>query len=155
MKIIWNINPLATVIQLDEQKDFDKLKWWIKHDNPDYTEEEIQKNIEMYVEALQDIHCGDCTYISGSCMKCQAEDYLDICTTAGMDKNVMSNIAYAFKHSQDIYSFLENFNPIRNQDWERIDPTGEKWNSILPKWKEGAKHALLILQSYHKEHNFK
>jgi len=57
--------------------------------------QEIDRRLKYYVEALTEVHGGDCTCIPASCMKCHAEEMLGI-DTAPYSKHTGNSIQSAF-----------------------------------------------------------
>jgi hypothetical protein len=125
MKIIWNENPLRTVVMLDD-KDKEILLLKLKID---YLEEAVfsahddleKGNIDAakktldpslfegedayafpckllgwYIDELGESHAGDCTCFPASCPKCCAENTLGIDTTKGLGKRAGSRVYALF-----------------------------------------------------------
>jgi hypothetical protein len=173
MKINWNQNPLKTSIELDEfektvfkhKVEIEELRNTIYHaiyllkkdpGNVDKVRELLEHaepiNVELLLDALADIHCGDCICVPCACGKCLAEAYLGITTIDGLGKHEATKIKTAFSEGRDIHQAIE---------WLKVfDPTDPKpgttwrdkhpdlWDSAVPRWKEEAKIAAKWLAEY-------
>jgi hypothetical protein len=210
MKILWNPNPLATVIELD---DFDKRllrlrltveklqqrmfeayfdlnpqdrAWHNKEvgDRPleaaveaalkaldvPYVggdekrsgksfEEYIDEQLDECVHELSSVHCGDCTCVPSSCMKCYVEGLVGTNTTAGLDKHAGSSVQGAFMTGpkgglvptlDEAIESLREYRPTKGDGWgNRSD---EEFQSHVPRWIEEAKTAHVWLVAYRREH---
>lgn len=58
----------------------------------------IEHTARIYREALLDCHCGDCTCVPATCMKCVAEETLGMpSTTLGLGKHAGHEVMCAFR----------------------------------------------------------
>lgn len=103
---------------------------------------------EIYANALKEDHVGDCTCVPASCLKCHAENYLDIDTLEGLGKHEAGKIFGAFgafeedsptRSIDDVLEILKNYDPKAN--WEG-------WEAHAPRWIEEAKRAYEWLLNY-------
>jgi len=132
MNIIWNQNPLTTVVELNDS-DREMLVRYIQnerysdiladiemgiadgkitsldevHKQAKKWEEICELNIDSdmvktFEEELKQGHIGDCTCVPCSCLKCHAEHALGICTIAGLGNHEASKINGAFEGSKTI-----------------------------------------------------
>jgi hypothetical protein len=122
-----------------------------------------------YIEALMETHSGDCTCFPCSCIKCHAEDLLEINTTKGLGKHSSRKILYAFNdkdnHSKgenhwietprsidEVIERLKNYDPKpkpkSNEGWEKFGG----WEQYVPRWIQEAKLAHDWLLNYKNEH---
>jgi hypothetical protein len=156
MKVIYHVNPLATYVEINEEdrkKIYESIKdIWFKESEQakDYKPEYVK----VFEDALLGDHSGDCTLEACSCLKCWAEDALEIRTISNKDIN--HAIAGAFAEHKEIakvYEYLES-DPIKNKEWEKADPSGERWNASLERWNISRRNALNWLKEYHIEHGF-
>jgi len=143
MKIIWNENPLATVVQLDDS-DRQTLKAKLKADEPDI--DDLDEQAAMYEAELARSHGGDCTCFPVSCPKCYAEGLLGVDTIAGLDKHEGAAIAYAFHPLEggapnlaEVLESLRNHNPVKGPAWKRF--SDDAFQRHVPRWKEEARRA--------------
>lgn len=131
MNIIWNPNPLATVVELNDT-DREMLVRYIQnerysdilcdiemgiadgkitsldeaHLQAKKWEEICELNIDCdmvktFEEELKQGHMGDCTCVPCSCLKCHAEYALGICTIAGLGNHEASAVQSAFGDSNE------------------------------------------------------
>lgn len=161
MKINWNQNPLLTTVELDDHdKEKLKLKRTIEHildeigsvifsknsDQKDdhsrleklYDYEVSDDYIKEYENYLQESHCGDCTCVPMSCVKCYVEDLMDISTIKGCGKHSLYKIDAAF-HSQENCTIDQAIEDLRKdkpygvkpESWEKH--TQEEYESHFPR----------------------
>ena len=66
------------------------------------SDESLENRVKMRVkeceEELLSTHCGDCTCVACSCMKCWSEQFLEIDTTKGLGKHEGSIIESVFRN---------------------------------------------------------
>lgn len=148
MKIIYNQNPLKSVVELDEN---DKKLFWHKIKIEELVElistadfyledgdffdlnaarselsfsrvfaidEEVNKMMECYIEALQGEHIGDCTCFAAGCVKCHAEGLLGITTIPNMSKHVGHWINHAFQENETLHEAIEFLRPLNQEAYE-------------------------------------
>lgn len=178
MKIIYNQNPLNTVVELD---DHEKKELWYKI-KIDELEEKIQiskfhltndkyynleeaksyleiENIDKrcdqlllcYIEELAAPHCGDCVCFPCACAKCYAESLLGIDTIKGLSKHSANKIEVAFaKNTKDIDSVIEYLNNYEPilEYNPKIWISKENYEKHIPRWKGEAKQAAEWLLNY-------
>ena len=102
-----------------------------------------------YLDALQDVHMGDCTYNACSCVKCHAEKLLGIDTIKGLRGSSAYHIYEAFVKNDNIHKaieYLENYQPKVEKGWEE---------PYINSWKLQAKKALEWLINYRDENNLR
>lgn len=90
MQIKWTHNPIASVVTIDKS-DEERIRLVVTKElmeSDDYGFADVEIMTRYYINSLRDIHCGDCTAIPCSCVKCCAEDALKIRTTKGMSKSI-------------------------------------------------------------------
>lgn len=158
MNIVWNENPLATVIELDEREKatlrdrimIDELKTMLvgaKMDleagKPDEAlkelgdlesvAEEVDRQYPWMVEAFSSYHVGDCTCWPSACVKCHAEGHLGICTIEGLGKHAGNWIDGAFdrKNGQDKRTLDEAIEYLATHDPDR-DAGADSWKHKHP-----------------------
>lgn len=148
MKIIYNQNPLATQVILDESekkellykiqiqylkdllfdahffmdKDLERVKETLNpknyYDDNSQFNESCQHTFNYCIQQLNSHHAGDCTAFACTCTKCYAEDFLGIDTIKGMSKANGSIIEGAFKK----YSTIEDvLNYLQNYQIDAKD----------------------------------
>lgn len=171
-KIIWNQNPLKSVIELTELgKVYLRLKLKIDHmedcvvsviheaSEPDTDIGKLRASVDSelnldkfehltnhtfgwYLNSLSNAHCGDCTCVPASCTKCHAEILLGICTTKGLGKHAANYLNGAFKIHDSIDNALEYL--------KHYDPTDvqEDLKKHIPRWQEEARRAYEYLLAY-------
>jgi hypothetical protein len=106
----------------------------------------VNDRYQVYLDALQDIHLGDCTYVACSCVKCHAEHILGIDTIKGLRGSSAYHVAGAFEKNRNIHQaieYLKNYQPKIEKGWEAYEEG----------WKAQAKEALEWLTKYRDENN--
>lgn len=186
MEIIYNWNPLNTIVQLNE---FEKKEFWYKlkleeladtihtinyslregqsfnldrareESNPSYffstkvgNKSEIDERIDelhsCYLAELSSSHCGDCTCVPTTCLKCYAEDMLGVNTIPGIGKHGLYKIDAACRSSTNINEAISNLeNPSIKADWDG-------WEAYAPRWTKEYQDAANWLRRYKEIHNF-
>lgn len=120
-----------------------------KHGKKCGLDERVDMIVNELVQELMLPHCGDCTCVPCSCMKCYAENLLGIDTTKGLGKYMANKINDAFEQSNEKVSLdeairrLENYEP--KAEWEG-------WEPYAPRWKAEAAQALEWLKNYRDTH---
>jgi hypothetical protein len=158
MKIIYNVNPLATRVEIDDddrKKIYENIKDLWFDNEPEKALDYKSEHIKDLEDALLGDHHGDCIFTASSCVKCEAEGALEIETKVS-DKEVNHAISGAFSLYNDIekiYQYLAS-DPVKSKEWETCDPTGERWNASLQGWNVSRRRALEWLKKYHTEHGF-
>lgn len=117
----------------------------------------IDKLFNWYVESLRDTHCGDCTCVPASCIKCRAEDILGINTLGSSPgKHSLRYIDSAFgknneKTLLEAIEYLKNYkvDALKPESWTRS--TQEEYESYIPGWEDSAKKAYEYLKNYAQE----
>lgn len=177
MNIVWNENPLKSVIELTEE---DKKVFLLKlrlfklkgniiaaymeltrqapniklaihhlHFNDNYTDDDFK----IYFDSLSEEHLGDCVCQPCSCLKCFVEELLEIDTLGpGFTKNIGNHISSAFEKDRnldDAIDYLKNYSPEKN--------LGEAWNGkdaspYFERWSREAALAYDYLVKYKAEH---
>lgn len=107
--------------------------------------------LETYISELKSNHCGDCTCVPCSCMKCHAESLLGIDTIPGLNKHAAHyiNSAFGYKNYNTIEQALEyllNHKPVKSKGWENA--TQEDFDKYLARWNKQATEAYEWLLSY-------
>ena len=201
MKIIWNPNPLLTVVELNEadkqllwhrvkineleerisQAHFDldpEMREWRqsigKGRSPEEWITEAQRSLDYsyvcgdtkydgssfdeyityvtneYIQELSRAHCGDCTCVACSCLKCHIETLLGIDTIKGLHKHEASFISGAFMPKngatptlEQAIAYLKDYQPQNVQEWGLPH---------VERWKQEAQRAYQWLVAYQQEH---
>jgi len=203
MNIVWNPNPLATVVSLDEH---DKALLWhrvkIAHleeaimgahfdldpehqqwcrtslkdrgsmidfvadarrhiDYPYLCGDEeregetfnkyVSKMTDELVSELASHHCGDCTCVASSCLKCHAEKLVGVNTIAGLGRHEASAIRGAFgskgqppvdeRALDEAIASLDNYEPKDACGLPHVD-----------RWRQDARRAHDWLWAYREAH---
>lgn len=143
----------------------------LKDGNTSYIDQYATERLEMMVEALSDMHVGDCVCIPCSCVKCHAEYFLGIDTIDGLGKHHAEHILSAFGVLDDNYEkdktinealdyllnyFPDDYNSLSEksrENWERYG--GEEfYNKSAVGWKNEVKYAYEWLLEYKQKHGF-
>lgn len=117
--------------------------------------QKVDPEEDLYAELLQELeggyHCGDCTCVATSCMKCHAEDILGINTTDGLGKHAALYIDGAFGRDNErtideALDHLANHTPVRSGAWLNVPQ--EQFDANVETWKKQARSAHKWLLRY-------
>lgn len=106
---------------------------------------------KTYISSLNSEHCGDCTCVPASCLKCSAEEILGINTLGNFSKTYGSMIQSVFTKVStvdDAIKFL-SLEPNKNEHFENVSQ--EKWDSIKKDLLEKNKKLVDSLREYARE----
>lgn len=174
-RIIWNENPLNSVLELtDLGKHYLKLKIIIQEQeelmgrghyvlskddltlneakdivpilNPEFVERRVETLMIWYLNALSSSHCGDCTCIPASCIKCNVEGLLSLSTIKGLSKYAGNAINREFNNHSNIDEVivaLRDYVPYA--EWNG-------WEEHIPRWKQQSTDAHNWLLNYKNNH---
>lgn len=138
---------------------------YIKEDNQEKTplDQRVDKLFECYLEELLSSHCGDCTCIPCSCMKCHAENILGLDTLKPFPgKHELSSINSAFSYMEngetkqrslsEALTYLRDHKISREkpEEWKRFSQ--EEYEKHIPRWEAEQVRAYEYLKNYAKEH---
>jgi len=174
-KIIWNENPLKSVVELtdlgkhylklkviiQEQEEWmgqghyvlskgdltlDKAKDTAKILDLEFVERRVEYVLGWHLNALGGGHCGDCTCLPASCPKCHVERLLGISTTKGLSKYAGSAISREFaEHSNIDEVIIALRDYVPHANWAG-------WEAHAKRWKAQATDAYEWLVSYKQRH---
>lgn len=180
MQIHYNPNPLLTTIELDPR---DVLLLRVRILADQYEEQmveahmmlesgqteqacvklsqwhseafirQVDHRLNFLIEALQEEHCGDCTCVASSCLKCRAESFLGIDTIEGLSKYEANKINFAFRDGRspdEAEAWLQSYCPQRTCGWLILPE--EDFNRHVPRWRKEAATALAWLRRYRHQH---
>jgi len=147
MKVEYDENPLKSRVILDERDMImlrnsimvdeleDKLYDICRLGGPiSYTEaldsvyEKVERVVQYYLQALGgEIHCGDCTKVPSSCVKCHAEDAVGVNTLTDIRHPYYVTKAFSDcrKTLEEAISYLRD-NPAKHT-WVGSEPYVESW----------------------------
>lgn len=120
---------------------------WLRHVDPetDDVDAAMEANLARCEADLRDVHCGDCTCVPASCMRCHAESLLGFSTTEGLGKHEGHCIQSAFSEGRttidEALSYLAS--PVR-PTWG----TPEDWAPHMERWALERANALEWLSAY-------
>ena len=127
-------------------------KRWGEICNLDVDSEEIR----MYIEYLDTPHCGDCTCVPMSCIRCRVEEMLDIDTTEKCGKHSFRNVEGAFGKDGD--HTIDEAIAILEKPREYIKPStwpdSVGYEEHIPRWKKEQEQAVSWLKRYKERHGF-
>jgi len=127
----------------------DIKRFYSSKDKKAEIDERTDESYNEYLDALRDLHIGDCTCVAMSCIKCRAEDMLGIDTIKGLGQHAASFIQGTFSKDgkedsiEDALDYLRNYKP--HADWEG-------WEVHAERWRQEAKEAYEWLVKYRDEH---
>lgn len=111
----------------------------------------LDEKLAWCTEELGREHCGDCTCVAASCLKCHAERLLGVDTTAGLGKHEASKIGCAFRDGATIdeaVQRLADYVPTWNETWR----DRATFDLHVPRWIEEGKRAHAWLIAYRSAH---
>lgn len=141
MKIIYKPNPLATIVELDEQEQEAFREKLSKLD------EDSTIRYDYGINALKGKHDGDCVCEPMTCLKRYIEELLGIDTLAPFPgKHELNYVRYAFDDKDTtIDEALEKLRTYKpNATWEG-------WEVYAERWIGETKRAYEYLLNYKKE----
>lgn len=112
--------------------------------------------VQEYISYLDDEHCGDCTCVPASCVRCWVEDMLGINTIKGLGKHSAYKVQGAFgkdgsKTIDEAIAVLEKKPEYKKSDsW----PDSVGYDVHIPRWEKEREAALNWLKAYKEEHGF-
>lgn len=108
--------------------------------------------VVFFTEALLEPHCGDCTCVPCSCLKCHAEQLLGINTIKGLRKHEATKIDAAFRSGKTIDEAIVELANYQVKPITSPNFTQEMLDHWTPIWKEQASQAAAWLKAYKAEH---
>lgn len=151
-------------LTVEHHLDIDRAK---KNCNPeDYIQEDneekvaVDKRVDMLFECftneLMGEHCGDCTCVPCSCLKCRAEDILGINTLGTFpDKHELHQVGGAFGKGRTLdeaITYLKDHEIPRQKPESWTRSTQEEWERYLPGWEAQQARAYEYLKWWKEEH---
>lgn len=129
-------NPLDKIHEIinDIENNFENLRY-------------NETTIKYFIEALQESHFGDCINEPNSCLKCWAEDELDIVTMPNYPGGIGRSLYYAFNNPNYVGTIDEAIDFLTNREY--ANPGVEQ--KYVEGWKERDKKAKEYLIYYKKE----
>lgn len=129
----------------------ERISKWGEICNMDTDHEEVQ----LYVDYLTYGHCGDCTCLAATCLKCIAEDALGINTIKGLGKHSAHKIQNLFlQPGATIDSVLEKLSQPAEYKKPDTWPEHMGYEQHIPRWKKEREQAYTWLKSYKEEKGF-
>ena len=105
----------------------------------------VKKRSKEFEEELLGTHCGDCICVPCSCMKCWAEQFLEIDTTKGLGKQEGHIIESVFRNKT-----ISCKDAIKSLEKDSIQMPAKSAEYHV-KWLETHTNALEWLKAYEKE----
>lgn len=113
-----------------------------------------EEKIKYFVDALQEMHDGDCISQPCSCLKCHAESMLDIESMPNCPGDIGLGLVYAFQTKDEFVgdkkTIDEAIDYLSNRDYAEYE-NQEFYKSHVDRWKERDKKAKEYLIYYKKE----
>lgn len=146
-------------VDLEEAKRKADPKYYYDEGDGEKTaiDKRVDRLLESFTEELLGSHCGDCTSVACSCIKCIAEDILGIDTVKHFHGRVLHLIGGAFGKGRSIgeaLDYLENHKIDRQKPESWRNSTQEEYERHIPGWEEKQRKAYEGLRQYAKEHAF-
>lgn len=146
-------------LQNDQHYDIEKAKksldpnYWDESDDDDKTQldKSCMEDLEVYLTHLSSKHVGDCVCIPCSCIKCHAENMLNIDTIKGLGKHQAHYIDLAFNYKnniEDALYYLKNYQEITDLK------KNEHNKQYINRWLKEASEAYEWLLNYKNKHQF-
>lgn len=98
-------------------------EYWLNEENgKTKLDERVDTLLRYYIDALQEKHAGDCTCSPCSCLKCHAENLIDVRTIKGIKKTQAYRIAAAFGQNNErtmdeALRYLHNVPDMEAYNW--------------------------------------
>lgn len=118
------------------------------------------KEIQNYVEWLDDGHCGDCVCLPCSCARCEVEDMLGVNTLEGLGKHEALKVLRAFEEFETIDETINSLERLLEQPFTSNKPDSWKmfsqkeYEKHIARWKAERVNALKWLKLYKIKHEF-
>lgn len=113
-----------------------------------------EEKIKYFIDALQEMHDGDCISQPCSCLKCHAEDMLDITSMPNYPGDIGLSLVYAFQTKNEFIgnekTIDEAIDYLSNIDYTEYK-NQEFYKPHVDRWKERDKKAKEYLIYYKKE----
>lgn len=156
-RIIWNENPLKSVVELtDLGKHYLKLKVIIQEQkewmgqghyvlskedltlekakdtarilDQEFIERRVKDLMTWYLSELSSSHCGDCTCVPASCSKCEVEGLLGLSTTKGLSKYAGNAINREFQKYSNIDDVIIALRDyVPHAEWDGWEKHARRW----------------------------
>ena len=141
------IEEAASIIHLiNKEKD---VKWARQFIVTDDVASLINKQAVLMESWLLETHCGDCTCVPTTCLKCLAEDMLGVSVREGLGKHEGHAIQKTFAE----YNTLDEV--INSLETALIVPTwgtAKDWEPYMGRWREERDKAAAWLKQYKADH---
>lgn len=141
------------VIDIQTAKENSDINYLLRKDQNGKTkiDTETDELFQVYLSSLSFEHCGDCTCIPASCLKCSAEEILGINTLEKYSKTYGSKISSIFEKVRTIDQAIKQLSlePERNENFENI--SDEKWIVIKKDLIEKNQKTIEYLKEYKKD----
>jgi hypothetical protein len=118
------------------------------------------KEIQNYVEWLDDEHCGDCVCLPCSCVRCEVEDMLGVNTLEGLGKHEALKVLRAFEKVETIDEAINSLERLLEQPFTSNKPdlwkmfSQKEYEKHIARWKAETVNALKWLKIYKIKHEF-
>ena len=113
-----------------------------------------ENKIKYFIDALQEMHDGDCISQPCSCLKCHAEDMLDITSMPNYPGDIGLGLVYAFQTKDEFIgnnkTIDEAIDFLSNRDYTEYE-TQDFYKPYVNRWIERDKKAKEYLVYYKKE----
>lgn len=148
-------------LQPDDYYDLDRARTYcdpvnyIQEDDAEKVavDKRVDRLLESFTKELMGEHCGDCTRVACSCLKCRAEDILGVNTLAGLGE--LSQIGGAFGKGRglvDALAYLKDHKISREKPAGWTRSTQEEYEKYIPGWEAQQTRAYEYLRAYAEEH---
>lgn len=136
-------------------------KYWLD-DGREKIDQHITEYQNYYINALLDIHMGDCTCCASSCPKCHAEHLLGIDTIKGLGKFEGSKVFHVFwkdnnpdpnseRTLDEVITLMDvPYKPVKGPAWDKFSQAD--FEVHIPRWQMEHDRALAWLKRYRDEH---
>lgn len=89
--------------------------YYLSNDKPDI-DKRVDELYDEYLSSLSEPHCGDCTCVACSCIKCHAEDKIGVNTLQGLGQMSAYTIQMAFGGHYGNRTLPEALDILKNGD---------------------------------------
>jgi hypothetical protein len=119
--------------------------------DPNKIDEWIDERAAKCEQWLQEEHCGDCTCVPMSCLKCYAEEMLGFSVRAGLGKYEGHAIERAFLNN-DVTELDVVIDRLANDPITASWGEPKDWEPHMQRWRHERDQAVVWLRKYRDEH---
>lgn len=119
-----------------------KSEMFYYEDEPKELYDRIDWLMQKHMDALKESHLGDCICVPTSCLKCKAEELVNVHTIKGLGKHEANKIFHLFKEGFGIDKVIDHLYH------HKPNPTWKASEEVIMRWKKEATRAADWLVDY-------